>query len=711
MAVSSNVERSISSTSGPTSVGTTRRWARAVVVALALSVSAGACDSNGDAQDVGSTASRQEAMTSAPFAVVSFDSSYPVRTSPDDVTVGASESLELGPEVRILASDGAPGTVTNTGERGTFLAPRSRVGAVLSVGRVVVGSHSTVTSVTSSRDVKVERGARVGTVREDTSLTPLAVTTFLAHAATSEDEEQDHHRYEHDEHRRRSGARDHHDEHPGDSHDRRRDDEDHHGGRDDGPSKHGSSHSVGGGHSGGRGGHDHPDGHGHGRGAPDVRVGPRDVTSIAPGHYGKVTVASRGSLVLTAGTYVVDRFSIAPRAELRLDDAAAGTIDVYATEAAGFSGKIVGDGGRFVLASLSRGALELTAGFRGTALAPNGTLVLGRGEHDEVYEGTFYGKRVFVGPDLTIKKLPVPPFGADIEGCAERVPLREDLPPEARNVAYQTDLARWCLAPGLSSCQSQLIGRVNVDYTAAAVRVVAQQFSPAEYLALSRDRTRKLHAAEADATIATRLCVGSDSDGDWVPDAIDQCPDTPDLVATDDVGCPLPTLPPAPAPEAVAQILSTMHLAVNPKCRDAPVPDRVPAGAFYYPAHLDRGTYILSGSVQNQAPGCPVWYEFDIEEVSGASAGARYSVTFMDREAKAGLLELGRPVPEGFVQFNPRPDDVGMRDRLARTDSHATLRYRVRAMNGNGTRGPWSSFKLTSEPGTCRALGFTCSNN
>ncbi len=232
-----------------------------------------------------------------------------------------------------------------------------------------------------------------------------------------------------------------------------------------------------------------------------------------------------------------------------------------------------------------------------------------------------------------MKKLSVPHFGFDLEGCADRVPVRNDLPRKERDLVYQADIARYCSAPGISSCPAQLIARANVDYTAAAARMITKRCSPAEYLAVSRDRTRKLRAAQEDAVRATRLCTAMDSDGDWVPDTLDRCPETPDLAATDDDGCPLASLPPAPSADDVSRAFANMHLAINPKCQDAPVPGRVPAGAFYWPAFRERGTYILSGTVQNQPPGCPVWYEFDIEEISGPSAGQRYGVVFMDREA------------------------------------------------------------------------------
>ncbi len=364
----------------------------------------------------------------------------------------------------------------------------------------------------------------------------------------------------------------------------------------------------------------------------------------------------------------------------------------------------VDDGTNLVFAYLGHDKLSLRSGFRGVALAPHSTLVL---EPNGVFEGTFYGRSVKVGSGSTVRKLSSPLFGIDFEGCALQVPIRSNLPPREREIAFQEDIVRQCSAPGISRCQAQLIARANVDYTAAAARVVAGLFSPAQYLSLSRDRTRKLRAAQENAVVATQRCLSSDSDGDGVIDALDQCPSTTDLTATDDVGCPVSSLPPAPSRDDVLRVLSNMHLAVSPKCQYDPVPPRIPAGAFYYPSNRERGTYILAGQVLTQKPGCPVWYEFEVEELTGPSAGDRYSVAFLDREAKADLVDLGRPVPPGFVQFNPRPGAINNRNRLATAGGVVGIRYRVRAMNGNGVRGEWSEYKI-SDRRSCTALGFTC---
>lgn len=297
----------------------------------------------------------------------------------------------------------------------------------------------------------------------------------------------------------------------------------------------------------------------------------------------------------------------------------------------------------------------------------------------------------------------------DLEACAAQVPVRTDIrDPHQRDIAYQRDIGSYCGPPDSSSCVSLLIAHANADYSASAAQLASGAFTPAQYLALSRDRTRKLRVAEEDHRRATVLCSSQDSDGDWVPDREDRCPNTPDLIATDDRGCPLTDLPPAPTPEAVGKVLSRINIAVSPRCKGAPLPNRIPGGAYFRPANKELGTYIFSTAVTNQPPGCPLWYQFDLEEWTVAGTAARYSVVFADREAKTDLLDLGKPVSPGVVQFNAKPTDpLVNRQQLATAGGRTNLRLRVRAMNGNGVRGPWSDWIVT-DSSMCQALGFKC---
>jgi hypothetical protein len=116
--------------------------------------------------------------------------------------------------------------------------------------------------------------------------------------------------------------------------------------------------------------------------------------------------------------------------------------------------------------------------------------------------------------------------------------------------------AAFCAGPDVGLAQARFWGEVNGDYRRFALAAYSKTISIAQYLAGSRDRTRKRFLSENDPCWVLDYQRG-DQDGDLVPDSRDQCPDTPDLTPTDDHGCPLTTLPEAPDADSVFKVLST----------------------------------------------------------------------------------------------------------------------------------------------------------
>ena len=132
---------------------------------------------------------------------------------------------------------------------------------------------------------------------------------------------------------------------------------------------------------------------------------------------------------------------------------------------------------------------------------------------------------------------------------------------------------------------------------------------------------------------------------------------------------------------------------------------RTGAGAFYKPAQTGSGVYILATRAVGQPAGCPVWYEFEIEQTSAAGTVV-YRTVFMDREETTDLIGLGLPVPARAIQFNPLPTDPGTRGQLGSAGGTG-LRFRVRATNGAGQQSDWSEWRTTTND-DCLALGFKC---
>lgn len=280
------------------------------------------------------------------------------------------------------------------------------------------------------------------------------------------------------------------------------------------------------------------------------------------------------------------------------------------------------------------------------------------------------------------------------EQCASQIQPRMELQGKAREVAYQADIARACTMRGADDCKLALAARHSVDSFAAASQLIAGTFTPAQYLAVSRDRARKRWAAETTPQLAARLCRGTDADGDFVPDDIDKCTNTPDLTATDDKGCTDSTLPKSPSAEDVHKLLDKLRVPISPNCNGAPRPPRIQwSGNQIAVAAVSAPSLSLPHPpvdwfgfprATNQPARCPIWYQMEVEEDKSACVSPQnYSVVFRQEEARDSTAE--------YLTFAVRSNDPGFRGRIA-SFLRCRARGRVRAINGNGIRGPWSEW-------------------
>ena len=94
-----------------------------------------------------------------------------------------------------------------------------------------------------------------------------------------------------------------------------------------------------------------------------------------------------------------------------------------------------------------------------------------------------------------------------------------------------------CSNPQASGPYAAFVAAVNSDLAQAAISFGEGTMPDLEYAALIADRERKYHRAQIDPFFRAMLGTG-DSDGDLIPDALDQCPNTPALTPTNDSGCP-----------------------------------------------------------------------------------------------------------------------------------------------------------------------------
>ncbi|HTA92536.1 MAG TPA: polymer-forming cytoskeletal protein [Polyangiaceae bacterium] len=346
----------------------------------------------------------------------------------------------------------------------------------------------------------------------------------------------------------------------------------------------------------------------------------------------------------------------------------------------------------------------------------NGSGIHSKQETSDLFQGAFYAKGVHLAagnevlyePPNALTPVLYPP-STNLQQCADAIRAPADLTGTERDIAYQSAIGRFCSMTGATECTVELSGRLNVEFAKIAGDLLSGTTSPAQFLALVRDRSRKRRAAANDPQLAAALCGGKDADHDWIIDSQDKCPHTPDLTATDDNGCTDSTLPDAPSAASVKSVLSNMNFMYSPACEHADVMPKLPAGTFWHPSDPSLGVYILSGRVQGQPPGCSVVYLFDIEELDASGAVVRgYSVAYWDSEELTSLFGLALPVPPAFIQFNPLPTDPATRGILG-SDGNSTLRFRVQAMNGAGMRSEWSEWKVATNS-DCPPLGVKCGN-
>jgi hypothetical protein len=256
--------------------------------------------------------------------------------------------------------------------------------------------------------------------------------------------------------------------------------------------------------------------------------------------------------------------------------------------------------------------------------------------------------------------------------------------------------ARLTMCSGLDPAKSLFAGAVNVDYTRFAQLVASDKISPNLYVALIRDRSRKLRGAKASSSWNTAYVMG-DRDGDLIPDDRDQCPGTPDLTPTNDQGCPQDTrLPEAPSARDLHAAMNGLGIVTSPVCDGASFPGlSVPIKTGY--DNVDRHTFAIAASrVTGQPANCIVLYEVQIRmsKPTSAAVPATDAVQVVFRNTES----TDPPASERQV-FRMQTTDTGSRKRLYDNAKYYNqLDIRVRAINGNGLSSGWSPVLQRLDP-------------
>jgi hypothetical protein len=249
-----------------------------------------------------------------------------------------------------------------------------------------------------------------------------------------------------------------------------------------------------------------------------------------------------------------------------------------------------------------------------------------------------------------------------------------------------------CGGPGISACQALVQGSVNADRFLAALRIASDQVTPAQYLAILRDRTRKLAALRAGGDARMCAVLGHDADGDLVPDALDACPGTPALTPTFDNGCPDPNLPEAPSADLIRAGLAKMNLLLDPRCDQtvpgAPALTQVALGVGPNPLDDPTEKEFEISFDNNQQPGCGVFYEMEIFLQGPGGTLQAFALVFPQNR--------GRPVGIRTLAFRVADTDPGEYGAMTRSKAFTSLKgtgyltwYRLRATSYAGVRSVW----------------------
>jgi len=252
----------------------------------------------------------------------------------------ASDSVAIGPGAALSHADGSPGAISNSGSGFTAVGPRAQVGAINSVGSVLVGPAATVGgAISTGGRVRSLAGANItGPILENQTLVLPGVGLDVTFPPEKPRRRHWFHRF---------------------------------------PTHFGDHRPI--------------------------RVAHHKPVSLEPGAYGAIVVEPGGVLSLSAGTYYFDDVTIEPRGTI-LVESSAGAVAIYVRNNLVSKGLFSERGGgapNLLIGAIGRFESVVEAPFTGTIIVPNGTLSL-PSSGAPGYAGAFLAKRVTIGPGATV---------------------------------------------------------------------------------------------------------------------------------------------------------------------------------------------------------------------------------------------------------------------------------------------------------------------
>jgi len=141
-----------------------------------------------------------------------------------------------------------------------------------------------------------------------------------------------------------------------------------------------------------------------------ITLAPDAARTLAPGAYAVVTVNSRATLTLTAGTYTFESLTLEPQSRLNLNQSA-GAIQLFVKTSVIDRGDITPAGGvadAFLLGYAGTASLTVERPFpAGTIVAPSAAVIIGS-LGSTAFRGQLFAKDIQIRPDATLTCVAVP---------------------------------------------------------------------------------------------------------------------------------------------------------------------------------------------------------------------------------------------------------------------------------------------------------------
>jgi hypothetical protein len=431
-------------------------------------------------------------------------------------------------------------------------------------------------------------------------------------------------------------------------------------------------------------------------------------SATAPARYAAVVASSRAKLTLHSGTYFFEDFDLEPDSILRTDNAN-GPIVIYVHRTFVYRGTVqpiqTEPDLLFVYTGTSEVVIErpLNAGL--VAMSAKATLRSTTQPHN----GHVLAKEVFLDAGATLNRRAalslIPVGGVDRQSCSDMIPRGIWGTGKAAEIAFQKALLRYCSDPGGNGDVNCVRAKANVDTFHVARELIANRLDPRVYLCVKRDRLARVEEASSNPAKASQWCNAADADGDWVPDSEDSCPSTGPFDCADEHGCPA-VLGDGPSQEAVQDALNEIPVVINPYCDGTRPPPVVPAVSLYLPA---KGkVHFYASKLERSHPLCPKYYHYQVKMIDLPTHTPVKTFSFVFPDERATRVGTLVNLPEPWVEIAvPAGESAATTEMMILRSLGKRGLVRVRGVDGNSRRGPWSDWQLANG-NNCHTIGINC---